>query len=47
MPGSGQASPESWGGEAKFVVVLETASVNASEVSKSMLTLMPFPAAVG
>ncbi len=40
MPGSGQASLESWGGEAKFVVVLETASVNASEVGKSMLTLM-------
>ncbi|WP_287602303.1 hypothetical protein [Thiothrix sp.] len=34
MPGSGKASPESWSGEAKFAVVLETTGMNASEVGE-------------
>ena len=34
VPGSGKASPESWGGEAKFAVVLETAGMNASELGE-------------
>jgi len=34
VPGSGKASPESWSGEAKFAVVLETAIMNASEVGE-------------
>lgn len=34
VPGSGKASPESWSGEAKFAVVLETAGMNASEVGE-------------
>jgi len=34
VPGSGKANPESWGGEAKFAVVLETAGMNASELGE-------------
>ena len=33
MPGSGKKSAEQWGGEAKLAVVLETAGLNAEELS--------------
>lgn len=34
MPGSLNNSPEDWSGEAKFAVVIETAPLNASELSE-------------
>lgn len=34
MPGSISHSPEDWGGEAKFAVVLETAPLNSVELSE-------------
>lgn len=34
MPGSGKKSAEEWSGEAKLAVVLETASLNADELSR-------------
>lgn len=34
VPGSGRKSTEEWSGEAKLAVVLETASLNADELSR-------------
>ena len=34
MPGSGKKTADDWSGEAKLAVVLETASLNAEELSR-------------
>ena len=34
VPGSGKNTPEEWSGEAKLAVVLETASLNAEQLSQ-------------
>lgn len=43
VPGRGKASSESWDGQTKFAVVLETAAMNASELSEYCRSKGLFP----
>lgn len=47
VPGSGKSTAEEWSGEAKLAVVLETASLNAEELSQYCRRKGLYPEQVG
>ena len=47
VPGSGKKTPEEWNGEAKLAVVLETASLNAEELSRYCRRKGLYPEQIG